>query len=73
MNVSGFRAPAVPLVTHDPFFSLWSGGTCLTDDNTRHWSGVRQYMFGIVIFDGEIYEFMGKVGAVDDRYYTGFR
>ena len=73
MNVKGFRAPAVPLVTHDPFFSLWSNGTNLTDDNTRHWSGVRQYMFGIVVFDGEIYEFMGKVGAVDDRYFTGYR
>ena len=72
MNVSGFRAPAVPLVTHDPFFSLWSNGTNLTDDNTRHWTGVRQYMFGIVVFDGVIYEFMGKVGAVDDRYYSGF-
>lgn len=72
MNVKGFRAPAVPLVTHDPFFSLWSSGTNLTDDNTRHWTGVRQYMFGIVVFDGVIYEFMGKVGAVDDRYYTGF-
>lgn len=73
MNVRGFRAPAVPLVTHDPFFSLWSNGTNLTDDNTRHWSGVRQYMFGIVVFDGVIYEFMGKVGAVDDRYFAGYR
>ena len=73
MNVRGFRPPAVPLVTHDPFFSLWSNGTNLTDDNTRHWSGVRQYMFGIVVFDGVIYEFMGKVGAVDDRYFAGYR
>jgi len=72
MNVKGFRAPAVPLVTHDPFFSLWSSSTCLTDDSTRHWTGVRQYMFGIVVFDGVIYEFMGKVGAADDRYFTGF-
>lgn len=72
MNVKGFRAPAVPLVTHDPFFSLWSNATNLTDDSTRHWTGARQYMFGVVVFDGKVYEFMGKVGATDDRYYAGY-
>ena len=67
MNVRGFRAPAVPLITHDPFFSVWSHATNLTDDSTRHWTGVRQYIFGVVVFDKCIYEFMGKVGATDDR------
>lgn len=72
MNVNGFRAPAVPLITHDPFFSLWSHADELTGDSTRHWTGTRQYMFGIIVWDGVIYEFMGKVGATDDRYFAGY-
>jgi len=72
VNVKGFRAPAVPLIIHDPFFSVWSHATNLTDDSTRHWTGVRQYIFGVVVFDKCIYEFMGKVGATDDRYFTGY-
>lgn len=72
MNVKGFRAPAVPLITHDPFFSLWSQADRLTEDSTRHWTGARQYMFGVIVWDGVIYEFMGKVGAADDRYFAGY-
>lgn len=70
MNTPGFRAPAVPLVTHDPLFSLWSFADNLTDDVTRHWDGVRQFMFGILVVDKQIFQFMGKVNATDERYTT---
>lgn len=73
MNQSKFRAPAVPLITHDPLFSVWSFGDKLTDGVTRHWDGQRQYMFGVLAVDGVLYEFMGKVFADDSRYATGFR
>ena len=73
MEKRDFRAPAVPLVTHDPLFSVWSFATNLTDDVTRHWDGQRQYMFGLVTIDKEIYEFMGKSYADDARYSSGYR
>lgn len=73
MNVKDFKAPAVPLITHDPFFSVWSCSDELTGDVTRHWDGARKYMFGVLVVDGTIYEFMGKVGSNEEYYYAGNR
>ena len=72
MNTPNFRAPAVPLVTHDPLFSLWSFADNLTDDVTRHWDGVRQFMFGFLVVDNEIFRFLGKLNATDERYTTAY-
>ncbi|MBO5932090.1 MAG: DUF4965 domain-containing protein [Clostridia bacterium] len=63
-----FRPVAIPLVTNDPYFSLWCFTDKLTDDHTRHWTGALQSMFGFITIDGEKYRFMGKT-AVTDRYF----
>ncbi len=56
------RPPATPLITIDPFFSVWSMTDTLTQDNTKHWTGKQNSVLGTVIIDGEEYGFMGKTG-----------
>ncbi len=53
------RAPAVPLITVDPYFSIWSPANKLTDTPTCHWTSKPNSMLGLVTVDGESYRFMG--------------
>ncbi|TVY04620.1 DUF4965 domain-containing protein [Cohnella terricola] len=53
------RAPAVPLITVDPYFSVWSMDNRLNDSDTKHWTGKPHRMTGIASVDGNEYLFMG--------------
>ena len=59
-DVQKFRAPSVPLVTHDPYFSIWSPGNNLYDTETVHWTGKGQPLHSILRVDGTSYRVMGS-------------
>lgn len=53
------RAPAIPLIMVDPYFSVWSRDN-INDKFPTHWTGARNAMLGLVIVDGEKYRFLGN-------------
>ncbi len=53
------RPPAVPLVTHNPYFSAWSTADRPTDDWSRHWTGAIQAMSSMAQVDGKAYRLLG--------------
>ncbi|WP_422927966.1 glutaminase domain-containing protein [Singulisphaera sp. PoT] len=57
------RPPAVPLVTSDPYLSIWSEADHLYDDNTRHWTRREHSLNSLIRVDGKAYRLMGKEPA----------
>jgi hypothetical protein len=55
-----FRPPAVPLVAHDPYFSIWSMADHLNDEGTKHWTGKPNSLTAFVRVDGKSYQVMGR-------------
>ena len=60
------RPPANPLITVDPYFSVWSPADCLTDAVTMHWTGHPNTIVGSAEIDGTVYRFMGKLNGNDN-------
>ena len=57
------RAPSVPLLVNDPYFSFWSPYNNLNEGTTKHWDNQQKAMDGLLRVDGEVYRFMGSQHA----------
>lgn len=56
------KAAAIPLIVHDPFFSIWSDADSLYDRDPVHWCGERQQLRGYIKIDDGVYSFLGERG-----------
>ncbi|MDR0710787.1 MAG: DUF4965 domain-containing protein [Prevotellaceae bacterium] len=58
--VNTLRAPAIPLITIDPYTSAWSSTDKLYDSPVQHWTGKDFPLLGVIEVDGEAFRFLGK-------------
>lgn len=53
------RPPSVPIITVDPYFSIWSPNEKINVKPTVHWTGTTQSIVAGLVIDGKRYNFLG--------------
>lgn len=57
------RAPAYPIITIDPYFSVWSPVTTPTEADSVHWTGSPNTISIVAAIDGKKYRLFGRCGS----------
>lgn len=55
------KMPAYPLVTHNPYFSIWSFSDEVQKSTTKHWTGNDQGLIAYAKVDGVQYQILGDM------------
>ena len=53
------RLPAIPLITSDPYLSIWMPADTMTQTDAAHWSGPVKPIRGAMTVDGAPARFLG--------------
>src|SRR5438046_6036672 len=73
-RAQAFRPPAVPLITCDPYLSVWSFNDRLNDGDTRHWTGKQHTLVSLVRINDKPYRLVGaQPGGVPALEQTGLQ
>ncbi len=59
-KVASLRPPSVPIIVHDPYFSIWLPSEKLADADTQHWTGAAHTIRVRAEIDGKVFRIMGK-------------
>ena len=75
-RTNALRLPSVPLVSVDPYFSIWSPYDKLYQGSPTHWHNTPKPLNGVVRVDGQAYRFMGitletLAPMADEKVWTG--
>ena len=73
---NNLRLPSVPLVSVDPYFSIWSPYDKLYQGSPTHWHNTPKPLNGVIRVDGKAYRFMGQTletlaPMADETTWTG--
>ena len=69
-----FRPPAVPLVTSDPYLSIWSEADELTGDVAKHWTHHPMPVVGLIRIDNKVRRLIGnQPSSVRAMQQTGLK
>jgi len=61
--IAPLRPPSVPIIVHDPYFSIWLPNEKLTEADTQHWTGAAHTIRVRAEIDGKVFRLIGQGNA----------